>query len=245
MNIKFCCNGESVTIKADPDDFFYEAVMKYLSKIHKEAYIEDMVFYFKSQPLNIYDGKTLNEYNMYDNAEIQVEIKVVPKKEKIKINIIFIKDRLPFYMEVFLDDLFIKETSRFFGIRCSDIHKFKFTFDSFPLILDDKKSFNDYSLYNNAIIKVYEIGKMYENKENKDIIFNIYFLLNERIYFIDQIKSNCKFCELIKIFRIKADCSKEDKFEFSFGDKTIKEDEQEILKELKIYDNSIIKVIKV
>ena len=71
MILQFYKNGSSLILEVSPDEIFAEVVLRYLQKLGLND-IGNLKFFFNSKQLNVYHAKTIEEYEMYNNAIIQV-----------------------------------------------------------------------------------------------------------------------------------------------------------------------------
>ena len=91
INIQFVKDGSPLFIQANSNDLIAEVVMKYLQKIGM-ANEGNLKFFYNSKQLGLYDGKTLSDYQMYNNATIQVTtgfpqpMNFVPQQNQPNIN---------------------------------------------------------------------------------------------------------------------------------------------------------------
>ena len=94
-SIQFEKDGSRLILQVDNlDCLFVEVVQKYLEKIGLDD-TGDLKFFFNSKELSLFDGKSLEENQIYDNAIIQVKGNKTINSETLHI-IFVIKDRKHF-----------------------------------------------------------------------------------------------------------------------------------------------------
>ena len=71
MNLQFYKDGSPIVMQVNKDECFAEVVLRYLQKLGIND-VGNLKFYFNSKPLNLFDGKSVEENSLYNNAVIQV-----------------------------------------------------------------------------------------------------------------------------------------------------------------------------
>ena len=71
ISVQFYKDGSPLTMQVNQDDNFAEVAFRYLQKLGLND-VGNLKFYFNNKPLGLFDGKSLNENGIYNNAVIQV-----------------------------------------------------------------------------------------------------------------------------------------------------------------------------
>ena len=144
-------------------------------------------------------------------------------------------------MKVEPNSLFAEVIIKYYEIIGKSSDNFSFEYNSKKLSPNSGKSLKDLGIPNKARIKVCSSVKNEDNvpKPNNEIIFNVYFIYENRSIVI-QADPKTKFSELAIKFCSKAGIKEGEKPIFIFDQKRIFEEDSSTLRELKIHDSSQI-----